>query len=82
MYSNDVPGTVRSRSEYTYHDVDDEDLEIAGGDLPILAGLEAQAAVQRCPWKVGPGAETGRPKTSCEFAAWVQDHFIHQGPTQ
>ena len=34
-------------SKHTYHDVDDEDLEIAGGDLPILAGLEARAAVQR-----------------------------------
>ena len=82
MYSNDVPGTVHLRSEYTYHDVDDEDLEIAGGDLPILAGLEAWAAVQRRPQKVVPGAETDRPETSHEFAARVRDHFVLRGPTQ
>jgi len=52
MYSNDAPGTVRSRSEYTYHDVVDDDLEVNQQDIPILAGLEARAANQRAPCKV------------------------------
>ena len=81
IYSNDVPGTVRARSEYTYHDVDDEEITIVE-DLPILAGLEARAAVQRHPWKAVPGAETGRPETSREFAARMWDGFILKGPVQ
>ena len=82
MYSTDVPGTVHARSEYTYHDVDNDDLEIAGGDLPILAGLDAQAAVQRRPRRTVPGAETGCPETSREFDARVRNRFVLRGPVQ
>jgi len=81
IYSNDVPGTVRAWSEYTYHDVDNEDINIVE-DLPILAGLEARAAVQRRPRKAVPGAETGRPETSREFAAHMRDGFVLKGPVQ
>jgi hypothetical protein len=50
MYSNDAPGTVRARSEYTYHDVVDEDAEVSVDDaVPVLAGIEAKAAVPRRP---------------------------------
>jgi len=82
IYSNDAPGTVRSRSEYTYHDVVDEDLEFNQQDIPILAGLEAKAAVQktRKPRTKVLGAETGRPETAREFAARMKGHFVLRGP--
>ena len=43
MYANDSPGTVCARSEYTYHDVvDDDTSDLVDGlsDLPVLAGIE------------------------------------------
>ncbi|KAF7348752.1 Retrovirus-related Pol polyprotein from transposon 17.6 [Mycena venus] len=44
IYSNDAPGTVRARSEYTYHDViDNNDLDIDSITMPVFAGLEAMA---------------------------------------
>ena len=54
IYSNDSAGTVRARSEYTYHDiVDDDTTSISGGgfgskdNVPMLAGIEAQIATRR-----------------------------------
>ncbi len=48
LYSNDSPGTERSRSEFTYHDVVDDDTStIADEVLPILAGIEARVATRR-----------------------------------
>ncbi|RDB29688.1 Retrovirus-related Pol polyprotein from transposon opus [Hypsizygus marmoreus] len=45
LYSNDAPGIVRSQSEYTYHDVVNEDVPIEYGiTMPLLAGIEAIAA--------------------------------------
>jgi hypothetical protein len=44
IYSNEAPGTVRARSEYTYHDVlDNNDLDISSISMPVFAGLEAMA---------------------------------------
>ncbi|KAJ7891815.1 hypothetical protein B0H14DRAFT_3428235 [Mycena olivaceomarginata] len=44
MYSNEAPGTVRSRSEYTYHDIVDMDvLELGAISMPVFAGNEAAA---------------------------------------
>jgi hypothetical protein len=44
MYSNEAPGTVRSWSEYTYHDVVDMDvLELGAVSMPAFAGKEAAA---------------------------------------
>jgi hypothetical protein len=41
---NEAPGTVRARSEYTYHDVIDNDvLDIRSISMPVFAGREAQA---------------------------------------
>jgi len=84
IYSNDAPRTVCSQSEYTYHDVVDEDLEFNQQDIPILAGLEVKAAVQkpRKPRTKVLGAETGRPETACEFAARMKDRFILRGPRE
>jgi len=79
IYSNDAPGTVRARSEYTYHDVVDDDVSILSDDLLILAGLEAWASGQRHR-RVPDPAETGRPETSKEFAARVCDTFVLKGP--
>nr|GAT48782.1 gag-pol polyprotein [Mycena chlorophos] len=46
IYSNEAPGTVRARSEYTYHDVVDNDamgMELGAISMPVLTGPEAQA---------------------------------------
>jgi len=85
MYSNDATGTVRSRSEYTYHDVVDDDLEVSRQDIPILAGLEAKAAVQnlRRSTRLNPsGAVTSRVETAREFAARLRDRFVLRGPRE
>ena len=50
IYSNDSSGTIRARSEYTYHDVLDDDttrVEHAGDSMPMLAGIEARIATRR-----------------------------------
>ena len=83
MYSADSLGTIRAKSEYTYFDVVNED----GPDLeetsaPVLAGIEARVAVQRRPRKAVPGAETGRPETSQEFAARMRDRFVLKPPAE
>ena len=48
MYANDSAGTVYARSEYTYHDVVDNDTSdlIDRSELPILAGIKACVATQ------------------------------------
>ena len=46
IYSNDSSGTVRARSEYTYHDVVDDDT-VSVENLPVLAGIEARVATRR-----------------------------------
>jgi hypothetical protein len=43
IYSNDAPGTVRARSEYTYHDVVNEDTPVVGGPMPVFTSIEALA---------------------------------------
>jgi hypothetical protein len=80
MYSNEAPGTVRARSEYTYFDVMDDDMEILSDALPILAGIEAVIET-KCRRRVEiPAAETGRPETAKEFAARLKDCFVLKGP--
>ena len=76
MYSNDAPGTVRARSEYTYHDVVSNDVLLGHGiSMPVLAGIEASAITPR-----KTGAETGRSETSREFTARMKHHFTLKGP--
>jgi RNase H-like domain found in reverse transcriptase/Reverse transcriptase (RNA-dependent DNA polymerase)/Integrase zinc binding domain/Retroviral aspartyl protease/Zinc knuckle len=63
IYSNDSPGTRRSRTEFTYHDVVDDDTStVAAGedDIPILAGMEARVATRR----------GSRVRKMTEKAAW------------
>ena len=50
MYSNDSPGTVRAPSEFTCHDVLDDDTLLVSDkmtDMPVLAGIEAVIATRR-----------------------------------
>ena len=85
MYSDDSPKTARAKSEYTYHDIVNDDMNVQIGDdsaLPTMTSLESAAVIQRQPRKgkeVEP-AETGRPETAKEFAARVKDHFVLKGP--
>src|SRR6266699_6983753 len=37
IYSNEAPGIIRAKSEYTYHDVINDDVNLGMGDMPILA---------------------------------------------
>ena len=47
IYMNDSPGTVRNRSEFTQHDVLDDDTSAVYTELPVLAGIEARIATRR-----------------------------------
>ncbi len=80
IYSNDSPATIRAPSEYTYHDVVDEDPPLERISMPDLAGIEARVAIQRKPRKKPIPAETGRPETSKEFAKRVKNRFVLKGP--
>ena len=64
LYSNNEPGTVRTSSKYTYHDVIDNDVLSAHViSMPVLVGKEGKAASmrkRRGRMKPEP-AETGRP---------------------
>ena len=65
IYSNDSRGTVRARSEYTYHDVVDDDtssVEHQPEELPVLAGIEAQIATRR-------GSRVRQPSQKAVMAA-------------
>ena len=50
IYTNDSPGTVRSRAEFTQHDILDDDTSNVTSDvvgMPVLAGIEAILATRR-----------------------------------
>ena len=83
LYSNDEPGTVHARSEYTYHDIINNDvLSSHAISMPVLVGKEGEAASlpkRRGRSKLEP-AESGRPETSCEFAARMRGHVVLKGP--
>jgi hypothetical protein len=83
LYSNDDSRTVRARSEYTYFDINDDEVgEVVVTAAPLLAGMQAAVAVTRPPRRgtaVEP-AESGRPETAAEFASRMRDHFVLRGP--
>jgi hypothetical protein len=75
LYSNDAPGTVRARSEYTYHDVIDNDVLLTHNiTMPMCASLEAVSMML--------GAETGQPEMGREFAARMKDFLFLKGPQE
>ena len=62
IYSNDSVGTVHARSEYTYHDVINNDVLLQHDvSMPICTSLEAAA--------VTIGADSVQPELGHEFAA-------------
>ena len=88
MYSNDSKGTVRAKSEYTYHDILDNDTVAVSrieGELPVLAGIEARAAtrkssrVRRPSEKAAAAVETST-ETAKDFAVRMNKSFILKGP--
>jgi hypothetical protein len=81
IYSDDPPTVTRSLSEYTYHDIVLDDLEVESSDGPILANVENFPMSTRLK-KVLPTAETGRPETAREFASRTKDHFVLKGPRE
>ena len=79
-------GTERARSEFTYHDVVDEDVLFLGllaEELPVLAGMEARVATRhgsraRKPSRKVIMAEEGAEgaESSKYFVACMKDHFV------
>jgi hypothetical protein len=87
MYAHDSPGTQRARSEFTYHDVVDDDtsnVEQTKDDLLVLAGIEAQVVTRRSTRVQEKARIEGpkRPETSKEFAARMRDRFVLRGPAE
>jgi hypothetical protein len=75
LYSNDTPGTVHARSEYTYHDVIDNDVLLTHDiSMPVHTDMEAAS--------VTLGAKTGQLETGREFAARMKDFFVLKGPRE
>ena len=74
IYSNDSASEIRARAEFTYHDVTDEDTlsSLDSSLLPTVATFILKG-------RNLPGAETGRPETSREFAACMRDKFVLHG---
>ena len=75
IYSNDSSTTVHARSEYTYHDVVNDNVEIQVGDIPNLDAVEAAAIAPEL-------AETSQPETAKEFASRVKALFVLKGPQE
>jgi len=98
LYSYDGPGTVHAHSEYTYHDIIDNDgLEVHSVLMPLLIGLEAASISlgdsvgmgdlegTSVPWNRHTAiepAKSGHPETSWKFAAHVFCGFALRGPQQ
>ena len=82
-YSNDKPGTVRARSEYTYHDVIDNDALLSHNiTMPVLVDTEATF---NSPNLFAMQTRTGgkRVETSWEFACRMKNKcFILHGPRE
>jgi len=87
LYLNDSVGTQQARSEFTSHDVTDDDtldVEMVPENLPVLAGIEARVVTRHSPHvhKEAQGAVTGRLETSRAFAARMHDRFVLCGPAE
>ena len=90
LYSGDSSGTQRLKSEYTYHDVVNDDTLTVGTDLDVLlllSGIEAHVATQRGSRVHKPTEKVvqGRdeePESSQDFAAWFHGCFILHGPAE
>ena len=85
LYLNDLPGTQCARSEFTYHDVMDDDTSHVEDVALILAGIEAKVAT-RCSVRVchpTKKALAGEElESSVDFASCLKDHFVLRGPAE
>ena len=81
LYANDSPGTTRSKSEFTCHDVLDDDTSVVEdnvGDMPVLAGIEARLATRR-------GTRIRRPTEKAAASQGdedLDDDFVVRHPVQ
>ncbi|KIK50944.1 hypothetical protein GYMLUDRAFT_182068, partial [Collybiopsis luxurians FD-317 M1] len=83
IYSNDKPGTVRACSEYTYHDVINNDVLLSHNiTMPVLVDIEAASislgifAMQTC-------NASKRTENSWEFACRMRDKcFMLHSPCE
>ena len=90
IYSNDLPGTVQAKSEYTYHDVVDDDTSSVNPlfeGLPVLAGIEARVATRRGSCNRWPSekkavmaAEEPVAESSKTFASRRKGRVVLKGP--
>ena len=85
IYSNDSSGTVRARSEYTYHNVIDDDttqVEHASVTQPMLAGIEACIAT-RCGtldrWPSQKAVMASKSSMTHAPAKPVKSRSVHKG---
>ena len=77
LYVNDSPGMTRSRSEFTCHDVVDDDILVINdnlGDLPVLAGVEARIAT-RSGTRTRPTEKAAASQMS-QDEDHLDDHFV------
>ena len=78
LYMNDSPGTIRTRAEYTQHDVVDDDTSEVNSqfmELPVLAGMEAKIATHR-------GTRVRRLTEKAAAAKEPVMNFVTQNPEQ
>ncbi|KAJ3558320.1 hypothetical protein NP233_g11530 [Leucocoprinus birnbaumii] len=75
IYSNDQPGTVRARSEYTYHDVIDNDhMPIHSVTMPLHVGSEGASTIM--------AVTRGQAKRKAEGANERQDNQTSVPPKE
>ena len=87
MYSEDDAGTERTVSEFTYHDVDDDDA-VALLEMPMLAGVQAVVATRRSVRTRKPTNKvmlneenlTETAEMLASFAKCMQNKFVLRGP--
>ena len=89
MYSNDSLGTQRWKSEFTYHDVVDNDTSNVDVFTPVLAGIEARVTSRRSTREcrltdkaATVAEESWNPETSHDLAHWMVDRFVLHSPAE
>ncbi|KAJ8489233.1 hypothetical protein ONZ45_g13670 [Pleurotus djamor] len=94
IYSNDKDGTVRARSEYSYHDVVEgkhdptmiSSIPMYVGTEALMASLPVSAVSNDLPVEdvtVGAAGVASRAKTSAEFAKRIgRKGFVLHGPRE
>lgn len=86
MYSNDSPGTVCARSEYTIHDIVNNDMTALVNEslaIPVFAGIQARVATRhstRVRWAPCPAdADWVEPGVVIPHGMLVDGHSILHG---